>query len=58
MKQLELAENWGYTTREVVHLEGRGHPYKVNKITSKGKKLLKELGLIPKKTQAASDDDY
>jgi hypothetical protein len=32
-----------YITREVVHLEGRGHPYKVNKITSKGKKLLQEL---------------
>jgi hypothetical protein len=43
MKQLELAENWGYTTREVVHLEGRGHPYKINKITSRGKKLLQEL---------------
>jgi hypothetical protein len=43
MKQLELAENWGYVTREVVHLKGRGHPYKVNKITSKGKNLLKEL---------------
>jgi hypothetical protein len=43
MKQLELAEEWGYTTREVVHLEGRGHPYKVNKITSKGKRLLQEI---------------
>jgi hypothetical protein len=48
MKQLELAEDWGFITREVVPLDGgkrrrRGHPYKINIITVKGKKLLKEL---------------
>lgn len=48
IKQLQLAEQWGFITREVVPLGGkkigrRGHPYKINKITVKGKKLLKEL---------------
>jgi hypothetical protein len=32
-----------FCLREVVHLKGRGHPYKVNKITARGKKLLQEL---------------
>jgi hypothetical protein len=45
VKQLEFAEKQGYIIREVVPLGSsrRGHPYTINKITVKGKKLLKEL---------------
>ena len=43
IRQLEFAEKQGYIIRESVSLGGRGHPYTVNKITVKGKKLLKEL---------------
>jgi hypothetical protein len=43
MKQLEFAEKQGYITRKVMPSGGRGHPYTINKISSKGKKLLGEL---------------
>jgi hypothetical protein len=49
MKQLELAEEWGFITREVVPVGGRGHPYTVNKITSAGRKLLAEIRTVKKK---------
>jgi hypothetical protein len=43
IEQLEFAEKQGYITREVVPVGGRGHPYTLNKITKKGKELLREL---------------
>ena len=43
IKQLEFAESQGYITRETMSLGTRGHPYTINKISVKGKKLLKEL---------------
>ena len=49
MKQLELAEEWGFITREVVPVGGRGHPYTINKITSAGRKLLAEIMAVNKK---------
>jgi hypothetical protein len=43
IKQLEFAEEQGYIARDTVSIGRRGHPYTVNKITTKGKKLLQEL---------------
>jgi hypothetical protein len=43
IEQLEFAEKQGYITRDVVPVGGRGHPYTLNKITNRGKSLLKEL---------------
>jgi hypothetical protein len=43
IEQLEFAKKQGYITRKVVSSGGRGHPYTINKISSKGKKLLEEL---------------
>jgi hypothetical protein len=43
LKELRIAERNEYIIRDVVPGGGRGHPYTVNKITKKGKKLLKEL---------------
>jgi hypothetical protein len=43
LKELKVAERNGYITRDVVPGEGRGHPYTLNKISKKGKKLLEEL---------------
>jgi hypothetical protein len=46
VKQLEYAEKQGYISRKTVPLGGRGHPYTVNRITAKGKNLLKELANV------------
>jgi hypothetical protein len=43
LKELRIAERNEYITREAVPGEGRGHPFVLNKITKKGKELLREL---------------
>jgi DNA-binding PadR family transcriptional regulator len=41
---LVRAAELGYITRTPVARKGGGHPYVMNRLTEKGRKLLQELG--------------